>query len=169
MPNAETFTIPAIGSFVQRYLVGSKVSIDPFARNKRWATYTNDLNPETEAEYHMECEDFLKMLVNRNVEADLVIMDPPYSPRQIKECYDNIGIKMEQMEAMRGATLSRRRALINQLVSPGGVVLTFGWNTNGMGKHGWKIEEIMLVAHGSDHNDTICMAERRVSQQLQLC
>jgi hypothetical protein len=29
-----------------------------------------------------------------------------------------------------------------------------------MGK-GWKQLEIMLVAHGGAHNDTICLAERR--------
>ena len=34
-----------------------------------------------------------------------------------------------------------------------------------MGGDEWVIEEIMLVAHGSDHNDTICMAERRIVEQ----
>lgn len=50
MPNAETFTVPPIGAFVQRYLAASKVSVDPFARNRSWATYTNDLNPATSAQ-----------------------------------------------------------------------------------------------------------------------
>ncbi|MDE1882322.1 MAG: hypothetical protein KGI89_17440, partial [Euryarchaeota archaeon] len=36
--------------------------------------------------------------------------------------------------------------------------------STGMGKkYGFQIEEILLVCHGSDHNDTICMAERRHS------
>jgi hypothetical protein len=47
------------------------------------------------------------------------------------------------------------------------VVLSFGWNTSGMGKaRGFEIEEILLVCHGSDHNDTICMAERRCQMDL---
>lgn len=37
---------PPIGEMVQRYLKAAKISCDPFARNKRWATYTNDLNPK---------------------------------------------------------------------------------------------------------------------------
>lgn len=63
MPSADTFDIAPIGDLVKRYLSQSKISIDPFARNKRWATYTNDLNPITDAEYHMMASDFLKMLV----------------------------------------------------------------------------------------------------------
>lgn len=162
MPNKDTFSIKPITEFVQRFLKNSSVSIDPFARNKRWATHTNDLNPQTGAEHHMECEDFLKHLISKRVQADLVILDPPYSPRQVKECYDSIGLKMAQSDAWGGAARKRRRALIEQLVKPKAVVLTFGWDTNGMGKNGWQIDEILLVAHGSDHNDTICMAESRL-------
>lgn len=161
MPNSDTFDMRPVSEFVRKYLLSSKVSVDPYARNKRWATYTNDLNPATAAEYHMDAIDFLAELVARGVLADLMIIDPPYSPRQVKECYDGIGVKMKQTDALRGAVMAKRNALVSTLV-PEGVVLTFGWNTNGMGKkHGFVIEEIMLVAHGSDHNDTICMAERR--------
>jgi len=168
MPNGETFDIPPIGDFVRHFIEKSTVSIDPFSRNKRWAAYTNDLNPNTEAQHHMECEEFLSMLVDEGVKADLMILDPPYSPRQVKECYDSIGLKMAQEDAMGGAARKRRRELINKIIGKDGIVLTFGWDTNGMGGNEWQIEEIMLVAHGSDHNDTICMAERRRTEQGRL-
>lgn len=167
MPSRDTFSIKPIGEFVKKYLAQSKVSIDPFARNKRWCTYTNDLNPETEAEHHMECEDFLQMLIHDKVRADLFLLDPPYSPRQVKECYDSIGRKMAMEDAWGGAARKRRRLLIEQICLPGSVVLTFGWNTTGMGP-AWEIEEIMLCAHGSDHNDTICMAERKLPEGVPL-
>lgn len=162
MPNSETFDVAPIGGFVRKYLIKSKISIDCFARNKRWATYTNDLNPKTAAEYHMDAEVFLRMLADKGIVADLVICDPPYSPRQVKECYDSIGKPMEQTDALLGTTRKRLKTQINRLVTPGGIALHFGWNTVGMGK-GWEIEEIILVCHGSDHNDTICMAERKQS------
>lgn len=57
MPNSETFSIKPIGNFVKKYLSG--VSVDPFARNKNWFTYTNDLNPNTSAMFHMDAENFL--------------------------------------------------------------------------------------------------------------
>src|ERR1700742_3742073 len=90
MPNHNTFSVPPIGNFVQKYLAKSKISIDPFARNKKWATYTNDLNPITSANYHMDAEDFLSMLGFCGVTSDLIIFDPPYSSRQISECYKGI-------------------------------------------------------------------------------
>lgn len=62
-----------------------------------------------------------------------------------------------------GAIKKRRRELIHQIITEDAIVLSFGWNTNGMGK-GWEIEEILLCAHGSDHNDTICMAERKLPE-----
>lgn len=162
MPNSDTFDVPSIGAFVKRYLLNSKVSVDAFARNKRWAKYSNDLNPNTAAEYHMDAKDFIEMLVNKGIVADLVICDPPYSPRQVKECYDSIGLPMAQEDALLGLIRKRLKRAINRLLPAGGIALNFGWNTVGMGK-GWNIEEILLVCHGSDHNDTICMAERKLA------
>lgn len=164
MPNSDTFSIPIIRCFVKRYLMGSNVSIDPFARNKRWATHTNDLNPNTAATHHMEAEDFLNQLKTQNVMADLFIFDPPYSPRQLKECYDNIGKKMQMEDGQTARLRSIWRDAAIPILTDNAVVLSFGWNTVGFGKKlGFEIEEIMLVCHGADHNDTICMAERRTA------
>lgn len=164
MPNKDTFTVPPIGKFVKRYLSQSKVSVDPFARNKRWATHTNDLSPDTEAEYHMDAEAFAWMLAADAVDADLVIFDPPYSPRQISECYKSVGLTVGMKETQSACLYKRVRDAMDHLVMEGGIVLSFGWNTVGMGKkRGYEIEEILLVCHGGAHNDTICIAERKVS------
>jgi adenine-specific DNA methylase len=90
MPNSNTFSVKPIGDFVKSYLSRSKVSIDMFSRDKDWATYTNDLNPNTTSMYHMDAEEFLVHLKTNGVVADLVLFDPPYSPRQISECYNSI-------------------------------------------------------------------------------
>lgn len=159
MPSSDTFDVAPIAEFVKKYLRESKVSIDPFARNTSWATYTNDLNPDTRADHHMEALDFLAMLKEKKVLADLVIFDPPYSARQVAECYAQVG-KKTTMEDTQGASWSNWKKAIVPLVKDGGMVLSFGWNTVGMGiKHNFDILEIMLVCHGGVHNDTICMAE----------
>lgn len=164
MPNKDTFSIKPIGEFVQKYLKKSSISIDPFARNCEWATYTNDLNPDTKAQYHMDIIDFLSLLTTK---ADLVIFDPPYSTRQLKECYAAIDRKMKFCETQ--APHSGWRKAINQIVTDNAVVLSFGWSTVGMGKkYGFEIEEIMLVCHGGMHNDTICMAERKTQGSIWL-
>lgn len=168
-PSSDTFDIPPIAGFVQKYLLKSRVSIDPFARNKRWATYTNDLNPNTAADSHCDAEDFLNQLKSKRVVADLVIFDPPYSPRQIEECYSGIGKKTSTEDTQNCVLYSRVRSVIPSVLSEDGFVLSFGWNSNGMGrKHGFEIIEILLVAHGAAHNDTICIAEKRAEKHPEL-
>lgn len=166
MPNGDTFSVPPIKDFVQSYLTASQISIDPFARNKRWATHTNDLNPETAAEHHMDAEKFLLMLAAQGVKADLIIFDPPYSPRQISECYKRIGMEVGMKETQSALLYQRVRDAIVPVATEDAIVLSFGWNTVGMGKrHGFEQIEIMLCCHGGAHNDTICLAERRLPQK----
>lgn len=165
-PNADTFSVPSIEGFVKKYLMQSKCSVDPFARNKRWASWTNDLNPDTAAQFHMDAEDFLKLIAGKGVKADLVLFDPPYSPRQIAECYAGVGKSVTMEDTQNCVLYSRVRNTIPAVLEEGGIVLSFGWNSNGMGKkHSMEIIEIMLVAHGAAHNDTICVAERRITNQ----
>lgn len=167
MPNSDTFDIEPIHNFVWKYLHQSKVSVDPFARNKKWATHTNDLNPQTEAEYHLEAADFFLELDRKGVKADLIILDPPYSPRQTKECYESFGMKMQTSDAWGGQKWRTWRNAMLPILTNDAVVLSFGWSSTGMGsKRGFVIEEIMLVCHGSDHNDTICIAEKRMQWGL---
>jgi len=160
MPTADTFSAPAVGAWVKSYLSKSKCSVDPFARNKRWATHTNDINPATGAEHHMDAEAFLFMLRDKGVRCDLAILDPPYSPRQIKECYQSAGIKCGMRETQNAALYARVRHAVSQILTPDAVVLSFGWNSCGMGKkYGMEIIDVLLCCHGGAHNDTICIAE----------
>lgn len=168
MANKNTFDIPPIRALVKTYLNASKVSIDPFARNKRWATYTNDLNPETAAEHHQDAHEFLKELHANDIRADLVLFDPPYSRRQVMEVYGGIGRHFGQGDSQyHSLNWPAERGLIQKLLVPNGIVISFGWQSNGMNQCGstsgvFAIEEILLVAHGGAHNDTICTVERKV-------
>lgn len=167
MPNAETFSIKPIGRFVDRWMRGRAISVDPFARNKTLATHTNDLNPETTAQFHMDAEDFCKKLAADGVTVDVALFDPPYSPRQISECYQSIGRPVGMAGTQNAALYKRVRDAMDPIIRPGGICLSFGWNSNGMGTtRGYEIEEIMLCAHGGGHNDTICVAERKKERLL---
>ena len=162
MPSGETFSVRPIGDLVRRYLATSTVSVDPFARDNRWATHTNDLDIATAAEHHMDAEAFCRMLQERGVRADLAIFDPPYSPRQVSECYSSIGRSADKSDTQTARLYKRVRDALDPLIAPGGVVLSFGWNSAGMGRtRGYLLEEVLLVNHGGAHNDTICIAERK--------
>lgn len=164
MPDADTFNVRPIGGLVRWYLSKSKVSVDPFARNKRWATYTNDLNPETQAESHLPALDFLRQLGASGVKVDLVVFDPPYSINQAKVCYESFGNKVfTAYDAQNVVRWTDEKAAIADILEDNGVFIQCGWNSAGMGlMHGCEIEQLLIVCHGPAHNDTIVTVERKV-------
>ena len=157
MPNKNTFDIHPIRKLIAEELGEDTFWIDPFANCNHIADVTNDLNPIFDTDYHMDALDFLRMFGSKSV--DGVLYDPPYSPRQVSECYKNFGIEVTQ-ETTRASFWSNHKKEISRIVKPSGKVITFGWNSGGIGaKYGFKIKRILLVAHGGWHNDTICTVE----------
>ena len=157
MPNKNTFDIPPIRALIAEELGEDTFWIDPFANCNHVADVTNDLNPTFDTDYHMDALDFLKMFGSKSV--DGVLYGPPYSPRQVSECYKNFGIEVTQ-ETTRASFWGNHKKEIARIVKPSGKVITFGWNNGGIGaKYGFKIKRILLVAHGGWHNDTICTVE----------
>lgn len=165
MPNKETFKIAPIDKLLKKYVGNGDGWIDPFAGNNSPAYFTNDLNPKTSASEHSYAEAFVKSIPYRMFG---VLFDPPYSLRQIKECYESIGLKMYYKDSL-DASFSKLKDIIAPVIVDGGYAISFGWNTNGFGKNrGFEIVEILLVAHGGHHNDTICTVERKINQNLNI-
>lgn len=163
MPSPNTFSIPPIGDLVRRWIAGGGLIVDPFARDSPFkaACLSNDLNPEFKCDYHMDALDFMRQHV-RDESAAVVLFDPPYSPRQVAECYKSVG-RQVNMETTQASFWSSMKSEISRVVAPGGICISCGWNSGGVGKSlGFKIEEILLVAHGGWHNDTIVTVERKI-------
>ena len=160
MPNHATFEIEPIAKFVGKYLDGKWV--DPFARNSRFSRFchaTNDICPDAQTDYHLDALDFMRMFGDG--ELDGVVFDPPYSPRQISECYKGAGLAVH-MSDTQSSFYSERKKEAARVTKQGGHVLSFGWNSNGIGSgRQFDIVEILIVAHGGAHNDTICVAEKK--------
>ena len=159
MPNKWTFQIPPIAELIARYVGDGKGWIDPFAGETSPAEITNDLNPDRPAKYHLDALDFLNQL---DGQYKGILFDPPYSYEQMKECYASVGIeKIPQRQTTN--FYGDLRGTIERKVMAGGMALSFGWNSIGIGKtHGFEIIEILLVCHGRAHNDTIVTVERKV-------
>jgi hypothetical protein len=166
MPNSLTFSIKPIAELIERYHNPSKKWIDPFCRENPYKAITNDLNPDVTADYHMEALEFLNMFDDCSL--DGVFFDPPYTPRQVKECYDGIGIPM--IEGHTNALFwTDRKNKIAEILNVGGICISACWNTNGLGiNRGFELVEILLVAHGGPKNDTIVTVERKTHHQLRL-
>lgn len=158
MPSKWTFECKPIKELLTRYGVGQGW-IDPFCGKNSPAEFRNDLNPNNEhAHYHMEALDFL-ILKEWNVIG--AIFDPPYSLTQVSRSYNDIGLKFKSKENPTGGFPKVRDRLADILPS-GGICISFGWNTNGLGKkRNMEIVEILIVAHGGNRNDTLVVVERK--------
>lgn len=156
MPNKNTFDIKPIHDLIVEELTDG-LWIDPFANKNKLATVTNDLSKEFDTDYHMDALDFMKMFESNSV--DGVLYDPPYSPRQVSECYNNVGYNVT-WDTTKASFWGNHKREISRIVKLGGKVITFGWNSGGIGyKYGFEIERVLLVPHGGWHNDTICTVE----------
>ena len=157
MPNKNTFEIPPIKALLEEEVDLSEYWIDPFANRNKIASVTNDLNLEYDTDYHLDALEFLRMFDDSSV--DGVLYDPPYSPRQVSECYNDVGYTVT-WDTTKASFWGNHKREISRIVKIGGKVITFGWNSGGIGyKYGFEIERILLVPHGGWHNDTICTVE----------
>jgi len=106
--------------------------------------------------------DALETLTNtKNGSVDCITYDPPYSDNQLTTKYHDKG---------NSATPKNRKYygklfdLMKIKVKPGGFVISLGWNSKRIA--GFEFEEIILVNHGTLHNDTIITVQKKVNESL---
>ena len=163
MPNKWTFTIKPISELINTYtgsgMLMNGVWVDPFAGMNSPAQITNDINPGMPAKYHLDAIDFCNQLEGKY---DGVLFDPPYSFRQVSEHYKAAGIKATSIDTS-AKFFSKIKDALSDKIKIGGYAICCGWNSGGFGAcRGYKMLEILLVAHGGYHNDTIVTVEIKV-------
>lgn len=172
MPNSRTFTIQPILDLIKKYDVNG-LCLDLFANEhsiknslSKCKYVSNDIDEIYKCDYSLEANDFMAMYDDNSV--DLILFDPPYSGRQVSECYTKLG-KTVTMNDTNGAYWSKLKLGIQRILKPGGVCITCCWNSNGIGGNkGFDITEILLVAHGGGHNDTIVTVEKKQFHQYDI-
>ena len=140
MPNHKTFEIKPIKQLILEELGQSYTDVFP----------------------HPYDRDALQMLKEKESNSiNMLAFDPVYSLRQLKEMYNNKGNSLTQHETQY--YWSDLREEIGRVMAKNGKVISFGWNSIGIGKvKGFEIIRILLVCHGGHHNDTICTVERKI-------
>ena len=162
MPNKNTFSIKPFKELIEtwRDKIGAKVIVDPFANTSKFGTVTNDIDPSMPTDYHMNAKDFLQMFEDNSV--DMVLYDPPFSPNQVKTCYTKLNMTVD-WESTSASFWSQQKAEIGRILKQGGICITFGWNSGGVGKkYGMETREILFVAHGGGHNDTFAVVDEKI-------
>ena len=178
MPNCKTFSMNCIKDFICNNIkhLNEGIVLDPFANEHSISNHisyklkyiSNDIDKEYDTDFHMDALDFLKQYKDNSI--DVVLFDPPYSTRQVSECYTKIGKIVTSLDTSNNFW-TRIKSEIQRIVKVDGIVFSFGWNSNGIGEDYFDKEQILMVAHGGNHNDTICVLERKKSpyyEQLSL-
>jgi hypothetical protein len=140
MPSHQTFTIKPFKELIEKEL-GSEY-IDPFPYP-----------------FKQDAIEYLKTIEDNS--KNYLVFDPPYSQRQLREMYDNNGLSLDN--PMNNSYWANCRKEISRIIKKNGKVISFGWNSNGIGKkYGFEITKVVLIAHGSQHNDTIATVEMKI-------
>jgi len=161
MPNKHTFRIAPIAKLIDMHIDDSLCVVDPFCGTSVIANYRNDIR-----DGGIDGRKYMASLIIKGISADVLLIDPPYSPRQISECYRDIGIKVKKEDTQNARFMKGVKDIGSKLVKEGGIVICCSWNSNGMGKgRGFFLESVLLVAHGSAHNDTIVTVERKIESK----
>lgn len=163
MPSKNTFEMKPVRELIEKYLVGKEIIIDPFANKNQIPNkiyITNDLDPQYDTIFNKDAVDFLSMCYDNSV--DMVLYDPPYSARQVSESYKKLDMSVDKTTT-QSSYWSRQKIEIARIMKKDGIVISFGWNSCGIGKvRGFEIIEILIISHGGNHNDTICTVERKI-------
>ena len=149
-PKKYTFEQPKLKQWTEENSSGKVLNL--FAGKIRLYVdeYRVDLSPEFKPDYVGDAYTFVS---NTDMRFDTIIFDPPYNLRKSREKYEGRYI----------GSLTKTKNILNRIINPHGRVISFGYDTVGMSKsRGFNKFGICLVCHGGDHNDTICLVERRI-------
>lgn len=172
-PTKNTFLMKPVRNLLKKTIIKG-TWIDPYANNNTLKKIinsnvkiiTNDLNPEFKTDYNLDALDFLKKFNYESI--DGVVYDPPYSVRQVAECYKGVGIKVTS-EMTRSDFYSNATREIARILKPNGIFIGFGWNSNGIAKrYGFVKDFILLIAHGYHHNDTIVVVQTKKQTSIEV-
>ena len=156
MPSKWTFTIKPIHELLGRYVQEGQWC-DPFAGENSPAQTQNDLSGKVQ--YSMDAIEFMR--TRTDAEFDGILVDPPYSSRQVSEHYKLAGVEVTGWHTSL-AWCARVKDEAARIVRPGGNAICCGWNSMGLGKsRGFKMLEVLLVPHGGSKNDTIITVESK--------
>lgn len=137
-------------------------SLDPFARNCPAFSHTNDIDPNTKAQTHLDALVFMQAQKTLEREFDLIWFDPPFSSRQSNEIYEgHVNVYTDP------GYLKRLYSTIPYLLSKGGFFVKWGYNTNNPMPSILKLEDLFMFPQGANKNDVLVSIYRRTAEKIE--
>jgi len=162
MPNKYTFSMKCVQKLIHKYMIDNSMWVDPFCGEYSPAGWTNDIDPAKNAIDHEDGLTYLKSLPTGGFNG--VFFDPPYSPEQCLRLYTPISRAGKKTWGTGGKATYHAECKdeISRIIKHGGITISFGWDTNGIGKkRGFETIEVLDICHGACHNDTLVTVETK--------
>lgn len=154
-PKRYTFEQPKLKQIIEGYCKGKVLNLFAGMVRLNVDEIRVDIDDTTKPDFLTDSYDFVCNWHGSKFMT--VILDPPYNVRKAREKYDGRYI----------GKFRKIKQIIPKILSPGGIIITLGYDSVGMSRsHGFEKTAIILVCHGGDHNDTICVIEKYVQPSL---
>jgi len=140
LPNKQPYQITHVKKLLKKYATGKVIDLFPFPYQR----------------------DALEHLQDHKIDSiDCITFDPPYSNNQLEKHYGGKGIAMVPTNRKYFGKLYKE---IKRTIRPGGYLISLGWNSKRVA--GFEIIEIILINHGTMHNDTIVTVQQKINHSL---
>ncbi len=140
--------------------------IDPFARNCKWADITNDINPKTEAQYHLDAKEFLDMILQKHGANSVkcLIFDPPFSERQYQKYQKESPKCLINIYSSPGS-VKEIFSVVQKLIKPNGIIVKLGFNTS-RPIFDYQCTYLSITNFGGNRNDVLTTIWKNPNQKL---
>ena len=151
--NKHTFKVNDIREWVETVCEGYTLNLFAGFIKLNINEFRNDLDKSALADTNKDALKFIYEYQGKKF--DTILLDPPYSFRKSMEFYN--GNMRSPFKALKDN--------IVPLLNKNGLVITFGYHSNTMGKlRGFVQERIALFSHGGATHDTIASVERFIGK-----
>lgn len=157
MPSKWTFLQPLLFEYVLSHIPENTNVLIPFAGKYRITEYEgkgckyvyNDLNPDIEADYHMEAYKLREIFKKESF--GCIVADPPYTHYQGTKSYS--GFKCQRITDWRNTA--------NYLLKPGAIYIELGYNSTGLRMEIAKKIALGVCCIGGSHNDILILVQQK--------
>lgn len=152
-PKRYTFQQPKLRIWVEKQCRGKTLNLFAGITKLNIDETRVDIDKNVLADYYMDAFQFIQFAKDKKMKFDTVILDPPYNLRKSREKYGGRYI---------GSFTKIKNALLS-ILSEEAIIITLGYDTVGMSKkRGFRKVAICIICHSGDHNDTLCLVEKRI-------
>lgn len=155
-PRKYTFEMPKLKQYIENICHGKVLNLFAGKTRLNVNEMRIDLSNEYKPNYVIDAYSFVKLT---NMKFDTIILDPPYNIRKAREKYNGKYI----------GSFTKIKNEINRILNENGKIITLGYDSVGMSRcRGFEKINICLICHSGDHNDTICITEKRIDETMDL-